>query len=175
MATIIPPKPEYNRFEIPDSFRKGQDFEDFVIAHLFPNELYTLIRRSADYHQNKQDFQESSLYPDFTLRDNATGIEFFVECKYRYSLIANSFRFSKSYQIERYKTYNDRPFFLVLGLGGSAAAPAEIFLANFKDCPYVHLFKRHLRNKSIPVNKPVLSAELWKHEFPLRFPEKKIA
>ncbi|MFT3945965.1 MAG: hypothetical protein QM763_03235 [Agriterribacter sp.] len=150
MVAIIPPSPEYNRFVIPDSLRKAEQFEKFVLNNLFPPKLYTVIERTG-----------------LKLRDNATGLEFHLECRHHYSLISNSFAF-----IPENNGNND---FFVLGLGGSTESPNEIYLANFRDCPYMHLFKRHLKNKAIATNQPVSSAALWKHIPQLEVAEKKIA
>ncbi|MCC6289229.1 MAG: hypothetical protein IT249_15220 [Chitinophagaceae bacterium] len=150
MVAVIPPKPEYNRFVIPDNFRKKKQFEKFVLNNLFPPKLYTVIDRIG-----------------LKLRDNATGLEFHLKCRHHYSLISNSFTFTL-----QKKRNND---FFVLGLGGSGESPNEIYLANFQDCPYMHLFKRHLKNKAIATNQPVSSATLWKHTLQLEVAEKKIA
>lgn len=164
MPAIIPPKPEYNRFEIPESFHKNEQFENFVLHHLFPPALYTLMDQTSGSLQSAGRSRKKLLPSGLLLRDNSTGIEFYAECKYRYGLIANSFRFSKYPQIGRNKAYTERSFFLVLGLGGSASAPGDVFLANFKDCPHVHLFKRHLAGKAIAINVPVHPESLWKQQ-----------
>ncbi|PVD53731.1 hypothetical protein DC498_04255 [Terrimonas sp.] len=150
MVAIIPPKPEYNRFVIPDSLRKAEQFEKFVLTNLFPPKLYTVIGSAG-----------------LKLRDNATGFEFHLVCRHHYSLISNSFTFVAN--------RNNIPVFFVLGLGGSAETPNEVYLANFQDCPYMHLFKRHLKNKAIITNQPVSSAALWKHSPKIEAAEKKIA
>lgn len=146
MVTIIPPKPEYNRFYIPDNCRNGEPFENYVLQHLFPKKHYTLI---------------SSTQPLFVLKDKATGLEFCVECKYRSSVIANSVSFSKASQIEQNKTHTDRPIFLVLGLGGSCDTPNQVFLMNFLQAECVMLNKRHIHGWEIAKNIPVPSAHLW--------------
>ena len=175
MAAIILPQPEYNRFEIPEIFRKNKEFENFVLNNLFPRELYTLIDHTASNLQNAGRSGKRNPQAGLLLRDNSIGTEFYADCKYHYGLIANSFRFSKEPKIGRYKTYTERSFFLVLGLGGSSSAPTEVFLANFKDCPHVHLFKRHLAGKAIPTNIPVQSESLWKQEPRHHFFSKRIA
>ncbi|MFT3747911.1 MAG: hypothetical protein QM768_06320 [Agriterribacter sp.] len=150
MVAIIPPQPEYNRFVIPDNPRKTEQFEKFVLNNLFPPGLYTVIDRKV-----------------LKLRDNATGFEFHLECRHHYSLISNSFTFIAG--------RNGTPDFFILGLGGSAEAPSEVYLVNFQDCPYTHLLKRHLRNKAIITSQPVNSPTLWKHSPKIEAAEKKIA
>lgn len=157
MATIIPPKPEYNRLDIPESFRLNEKFEHFVLNTLFPESLYTLLAKD----QNVK------------LKDNATGVEFYIHCEHRFSLIANNFTFPASPHIGSGKSR--KKIFLVLGLGGTADAPYEIFLTDFEDCPQKHLYKRHLKNKSISTNQAVGAATLWKDVVQLKRKERKRA
>lgn len=172
MATVIPPNPGNNRFHIPDSFRKVDDFQDFVINTLFPPALYTVINRSPGYLRNVEDSKGNNLYPVLTLRDHSNGFEFNIECRHRHALIANNFKFAGN---SSSGIHRELPVFLILGLGGEAGKPTEVFLTNFKDCPQVSLFKRHLKNKSISVNNAVPSARLWTHEPLSRLAKKEIA
>ncbi|MGN6494666.1 MAG: hypothetical protein ACTHLE_21930 [Agriterribacter sp.] len=172
MATVIPPKPENNRFHIPDSFRKGDEFQDFVINTLFPPALYTVVNRSPGYLRNAENSKGNTSYPVLTLRDHSNGFEFNIECRHRHALIANNFRFAGNLP---FNIRQELPVFLILGLGGEAGKPTDVFLTNFKDCPPVSLFKRHLKNKSIPVNNAVLSARLWTHEPLSQLVKKEIA
>ena len=146
MVTIIPPKPEYNRFYIPDSCRNAEQFENFALEHLFPKKHYTLV---------------SSSKPFFVIKDKATGLEFCVECKYRSSVIANGFSFSKTSFNEGDKTDSGRPHFLILGLGGTCDAPNQVFLMNFAQAQCVMLYKRHIHGWEIAKNVPVSSTYLW--------------
>ena len=157
MVTIIPPQPEYNRFAIPESIRKDEKFEDFVLKTLFSSDIYTLLDRSKG----------------LKLRDNISGIEFYIQCKHRFSLITNNLSFSASPHLSTAESKTN--IFLVLGLGGSAEHPYEVFVINFEDCPSKHLFKRHLKNKSVNVTQPLSSALLWKDILPLKVKAKKRA
>lgn len=159
MAIVIPPKPQYNRFEIASKSRDNIPFQKYVFNVLFPPHLFTLVKRTSNSLPN-------SAEQGFILRNHSNGFEFYIECRHHYSLIANSFKFNKSSRFERYE---GRPLFLILGLGGSAENPNEIFLANFNDCPVESLRKRHLCSKSIPADKAVTSSALLKQEDNLTF------
>lgn len=150
MVTIIPPRPENNRFAIPESTRQNEEFENFVLSILFPSELYTLLERSDN----------------LKLKDNTTGIEFYIQCKHRFSIISNSLTFFKQSHINSIN--NPQPLFLVLGLGGAPEVPGAIYLINIADCPHHHLFKRHLKNKAVDIDQPVPSTLLWKDVRPLK-------
>ena len=162
MITVIPPAKQTHLL-IPDGFQKGEQFEDYVRRYLFPKTQYKLIHPTPGYMQNKKDYPESSLKPDFTLQDILNGRSFYVECKFRSALIANSYTFSKRYQLERYKPHTDLPFYLVLGLGGKASAPNQVFLLNFADCQFAMIYKRHLSGLEIQKDVPVQPLQLWKN------------
>lgn len=113
----------------PETFRKGEAFENYVRQHLFTKEKYTVVERTHNYEANKSDFIESTLKADFRFRHNATGNEFFVEAKWRKQLFLEHLEFSKPGQLERYRSYaKELPLYVVIGLGGSANQPDKIFM-----------------------------------------------
>lgn len=160
MVTIIPPRPLYNRFEIPDNSGKNEEFEKFVLRNLFPKQHYSLAVQNPGYLQNT----DSNRQTGYILCDAATGLEFYIHCRYCHALIANGFKFRKTHQLDQHILYKSHPIFLILGLGGTPGAPNEVFLSNFEDCPTEHLLKRHLKGKSIPVNQFIPFSDLWKQE-----------
>jgi hypothetical protein len=58
-----------NEFNAPESFRKGEAFEDYVRQVIFPASDYKLVHRTHSYHSNRNEFVESSLLTDFLFRD----------------------------------------------------------------------------------------------------------
>lgn len=157
MVTIIPPRPEYNRFDIPESTRQDEKFENFVLSALLPPELYTLLESNNN----------------LMMKDSNTGFEFRVQCRHRFSLISNSLTFANPSHPDQDITRQS--FFFLLGLGGSPGSPEEVYLLNTQDCPHGYLLKRYLKNKAISINQPVPSALLWKNVTPLKYKRKKIA
>ncbi len=157
MVQIIPPKPEYNRFEIPESFGKNLVFEKFILQNLFPQQYYSMIDSASDYLSKVDNFHR----PDFILRDSSSGFEFYIRCKYHHALISNSFRFNKSLQADQSVYFTEKPIFLVLGLGGSPDSPNEIYFSDFNDCPNEHLLKRHLKGKFITTNQVIRISDMW--------------
>lgn len=65
---------------------KGDDFEHCLRKKVFTPESYDLVMKTHDFHENKKDYVESSLYPDYLFRDKETNEEFWVEAKYRENL-----------------------------------------------------------------------------------------
>ncbi len=139
----------------PSSFYKGENFEQYVEDLLFPERFYTLVRRTDNYERNLKRFSESTFDPDFTFRCRKTNFEFSVEAKYRTSLDRdNRLSWSKLYQMERYKQYdqNIHPVFIVVGLKGVSEKPKEIYLFPIK----------HRKNQYVNLNMEV--AEKYKLE-----------
>lgn len=58
------------------SFKKGEDFENFVENNLFSNKNFTLIRRTSSKKQNEKKYAEDTKKPDFEYRCNKTLNEF---------------------------------------------------------------------------------------------------
>ena len=159
MATIIPPYPLYNRVEVPGSFCKHTQFENFVRSILFPPALYTWASPMGSHLQNIKRAESQGSLSGFIVQDNTTGFEFSLECRYHHGLIANSCRFAEQHAFPGAVAI--RPVFLLIGLGGLADASNAVFLIDRKASPYKHFYKRHLFGKSIATHTPVPSSALW--------------
>jgi len=70
----------------PESYVKGEEFEQYVRRYLFPKERYDPVHQTHDHNANKNDFVEASKEPDFKFRSRRSGREFLVEVKYRSGL-----------------------------------------------------------------------------------------
>jgi hypothetical protein len=66
----------------PESFKIGEQFEEYVREAIFTNTNYDLVERTHNYKSNSRDYVESSLKPDFKFRDRKTKREFYVEAKF---------------------------------------------------------------------------------------------
>ena len=151
-----------NEIRKPDSFGKGEDFEQYVRDYVFPKNKFDLVRRSHDFADNEDDYIESTLMPDFTFRDKANGKEFHVEVKYRSYFYQGAVEWCKSYQLKRYKEIaKEIPVLIALGVGGTTDYPEEIFLFPVKNVKYPKLFVSVLEQYRFYVDKPVFSKYLW--------------
>lgn len=160
MVAIIPAKPEYNRFLIPESKRNVQAFKNYVLKTLFPKEYYSLKEETDT---------------GFILSDNVSGNLFLIECRHKFSLIANGLKFSRSIDTSKTKIKAGLPSFLVVGIGGSESTPTEIFMINFADKLNAQLLKRHLRSKAIPTDKAIVLSDFLKEGPKLSLSRKKTA
>lgn len=115
----------------PESFAKGEAFEDYVRSYLFPHNYYELIHRTHDYNSNNNDYIESSLQPDFKFRCIKTGKEFFVEAKYKSNpeYFKDKIEWCKPHQLKRYREIDkETKVFIILGFGGKPKRPDELIL-----------------------------------------------
>ncbi len=174
MVAIIPPKARYNSFDIPERNTKNDLFESFVLRQLFPSELYSCIHLSG-HKKNGGQFQKTAIANIVLLKDNNSGLEFYLECKHHFGFIANSFRFSKTLRESAYKSDSDRATFRILGVGGTAENPLELFLIHADSRYTVHLKKRHLIGKTVGTNTSIPPSYILKQLRKTEFSAKRIA
>jgi hypothetical protein len=67
----------------PETYVKGDEFEQYVRKCLLPKGRYDLVHQTHDYSANENDFVETSKEPDFRFRSRRSRREFLVEAKYR--------------------------------------------------------------------------------------------
>lgn len=155
-----------NEVNKPNSFIKGEAFEDYVRKYIFPKSDYDLVHRTHDYNSNNGDYVESSLKPDFMFRDKKNGKEFYVEAKWRKGIYnrENKIEWCNDKQLKRYKAIdkNENKVFVILGFGDKPTYPKEIVIFPMKGCNYNALYDSFLDRYSFYVNKPVFSDYLWK-------------
>ncbi|MBD0289323.1 MAG: hypothetical protein ICV79_28485 [Flavisolibacter sp.] len=145
----------------PQSFKMGEQFENYVRMSLFVDSYYDILERTHNYKTN-QDYVQSSLKPDFTFRDKWTKKEFYVEAKFRTGLYNNKIVWCKDQQLERYQSYNKgKPFFLILGIGGNPKHPEFLSLIPLAQARYTGLFTSHVEKFEIQPDKPITSKTLW--------------
>lgn len=146
----------------PESFKVGQQFEDYVHKYLFPNTYYDVIEMTHGFQTNRKNYVEASLNPDFKFRDKYTKKEFWVEAKFRTRMYKNKLIWCNEKQLARYQLLNKQiPVFLILGDGGKAAFPDGVSLIPLSKAKYTGLFPSFVDQYAIELEKPVTSKELW--------------
>jgi len=139
----------------PESFVKGDEFEDYIRAYLFVKDRYDLIQKTHDYVTNKDDFVENTKEPDYKFKSR-TGKEFFVEAKYRSDYYENAIEWCKPFQLKRYKEIDKKtPVFVTIGVGNYSSSPGQIFFIPLKDIKYTKLFRSFLKKYEVSVNSPI--------------------
>jgi hypothetical protein len=145
----------------PESFKMGEEFENYVRKYLFVDKYYDIIERTHNYKTNK-DYVESSLKPDFKFRDKWTKKEFYVEVKFRTGFYNNKIVWCKEKQLARYLDYNKQlPVFIMLGMGDNPKYPEFLSLIPLAQAKYTGLFQSHAEKFEIEIAKPISSKILW--------------
>ncbi len=145
----------------PQSFKTGEQFENYVREFLFIDNYYDILERTHDYKTN-QDYVQSSLKPDFRFLDRWTKKEFYVEAKFRTSLYNNKTVWCNDKQLARYSEYNkEQPVFLILGMGDNPKRPEFLSLIPLTQAKYTGLFPSHAEKFEIQVDNPISSRTLW--------------
>lgn len=152
-----------SELETPESFVKGDEFEKYVREVMFPKDKYELVHKTHSYRDNKGDYIESTLYPDFLFRCKNTNKEFYVEAKYRSGFFKDKVEWSNNQQFKRYKEVNvKKPVFVCLGLKGTPKYPEYVFIMPISKVKYTGLYESALRDFEFHIDKPVFSNYLWK-------------
>ncbi|MFH1472472.1 MAG: hypothetical protein ABIF85_06230 [Nanoarchaeota archaeon] len=140
---------------------KGASFEDYV-QRLFDQRDWTIADKTKDLSGTLGRKVESDKNPDFLFRHNATGKTVAVECKYRaeFSIGKNGkygLYWAKEHQMDNYREFQERmhyPVFVAIGVGGTASAPKQLFLAPLYMLKYRWAVKDYLeRIERNPVRK----------------------
>jgi len=149
----------------PESFVKREAFENYVRNKIFPLSNYHLIYKTPNYNENRKDYIETTLYPDFMFREKDSDKSFFVEAKWRNGEYRKKGKIPWSYtkQLKRYKAVDkEDKVFIILGVGGKPSNPDKIALFPVSGCNYIELYDKFIDKYSIPVNKPVSAKYLWR-------------
>ncbi len=154
-------KAAWNEVSKPETFVKGDEFEDFIRKQIFPHNDYDLLAKTHDYASNKNDFVQSSTDPDFKFRSRRSGNVFFVEAKYRSAYFDGTIEWCKPYQQTRYEAINRvTPVYVVIGVGNLPSSPEHVFLVPVKRIRYLRLFRSFLREYEVPHNRAVSAEKL---------------
>ena len=155
-------KAAWQELRKPASYVKGDEFERYIRAKLFPPVNYALLHKNQDFFTSQDFYIESSKEPDFRFKSQQRGTEFFVEAKYRSHFFRGKLEWCKTYQLRRYQVINkDTPIFIVIGVGKIPLAPEQVFLIPMKEIKYSILFQSFLRKFNIPVDQCVPETSLF--------------
>ena len=133
-----------------ENYGKGLEFEKYVVSR-FSKKYFSLKEWRGDKHSHGI-YAESCTYPDmeltFTLREKT--YTFAVECKWRAKYNAqDKVRWSYKEQLARYRQFakdKNIPVFIILGIGGTPAEPAEVYVVPLASIDRVELSRNWLEN-----------------------------
>lgn len=111
--------------------QKGDDFEKYVVQK-FSKNYFSVLEWTGDKYV-KGTYSQSNTHPDlafkFKFKDKDT--DFAVECKYRSDYYKNGVEWCTNRQLENYRNYakeKNRTVYVVIGVGGEATAPEELYI-----------------------------------------------
>lgn len=118
----------------PDSFQKGQQFEDFVENVLFPDSEYSIEHKTSEFKQNRVRYVGDAQLPDFRFKSKVTGQEFHVEAKFSFSSWQGEYTIASENQVKIFNKidFEETPVFVALGFGGQAHDPDFVSLIPFE-------------------------------------------
>jgi len=129
-----PRGPVFARIAVPrdaDPAEKGYAFEQFIVSMFDHESYFTLLEWRSDKKLGKIT-PLSNCHPDLELEFEFKGIRqtFAIECKYQHFLPAGQFAWAKEKQLSNYRQFalnKNIPVFVVLGYGGNAGIPEELY------------------------------------------------
>ncbi|WP_026315636.1 hypothetical protein [Riemerella columbina] len=123
-----------------DSIEKGKLFEDYVQNVMFPDERYSIVRKTHNFEEVQQRHIEDCVNPDFTFKRRRTGKEYSVEAKFRKAKDYKVEVCTKE-QLERYRKYDENsPTFIALGVGDNPSEPAILLFFHISQLKSTKVF-----------------------------------
>lgn len=123
--------------------KAGLDFEKFVVQK-FDKKFFKIRNWAGDKFVDGR-YADTTTQPDIQLSLILRGQSYplAVECKWRSEPKGDFVRFANDGQLERYKAFEKQenyPVFIVLGIGGKASSPAELYILPVQELtkPFLH-------------------------------------
>jgi hypothetical protein len=145
----------------PESFKIGEKFENYVREYIFIQKYYSILERTHNYQANK-DYVQSSLNPDFKLKDLAANKDFYLEAKFRSSIYQGKISWCSQEQLRRYQELGKKQkVFVIIGMGDDPKRPEFLSLMPIAEAKYPGLFPSVVEKFEINPDIPVKSKYLW--------------
>ncbi len=126
--------------EEPQTLEVSDAFEQFIVNKLNQNPSFSIKRWRSDKFVDRI-FIQSNKHPDFEIVFSITkdgeeiGHSFGLECKWRHYFFNDKIELEAS-QINHYKQFvkeENKPVYIVIGVGGKASEPETLFLVPLED------------------------------------------
>jgi hypothetical protein len=145
-------KPRKSREELKNEKKeKGNEFEKFVVQK-FNKKYFRILEWAGDKYVNGI-YAETTTQPDLRIKFTLHDIEkeFAVECKYRSYFFKGGIDWAKDNQRTNYQNYSESKgivTFVVIGVGGRADNPEELFIVPLQDLKSDFISHEDLRKYS---------------------------
>jgi tellurite resistance protein len=128
---------------------KGLDFEKYVVQK-FSKQYFKILDWAGDKYVEGR-YAQTTLEPDLKLQFKYKNIrvDFAVECKYRSSFYKNGIAWATENQLKNFQNFSaqkKQPVFIIIGVGGIASAPEELYLVRLSDIYSTFLEKSTLNS-----------------------------
>ena len=151
-STVETVKEEVESTTVSDK-EKGDNFEKYIVQK-FSKKYFTLLEWASDKYVNGH-YAESNKHPDlsykFAYKD--LDVNFAVECKFRSDYYKNGIEWCTNQQLSNYRNYandTDKSVFVVIGVGGDASEPEELYIiplteinSNFVSKSFLQSYKKN--------------------------------
>ena len=119
------------------STRAQGDLFETKVASMFPEKYFTIVNYTPRREDLSRRLCENATDPDFLFRDNNTGEEFYIECKYRSDEDWDcGLSLCEYYHLKKYRESHDIETFFVIGYKGDPINPKTIFCISAADLKY---------------------------------------
>jgi hypothetical protein len=146
----------------PDSSQMAKQFENYLRCHIFVKKYFIILEKADDLQANQDDSIESSIHPDFKMRDKMNK-SFYLETRFRPNNFEDKINWCSHGELKRYQEFDKiSPVFIVIGLGGKPDNPQNLFLFSLQDVNHPDLELTTAFTFQIPLGKPVIPDDLWK-------------
>lgn len=146
----------------PDSTQMGKQFENYLRCHIFVKKYFVILEKTPDPQAGTSDLNESSLQPDFKMRDKMNK-SFYLEARFRPNHFEEKISWCTHGDLKRYQEFDKiLPVFIVIGFGGKPDNPQNLFLLSLQEATHPDLLLSDAFKFQIPLGKPVLPDDMWK-------------
>ena len=160
-ALLYKPIPMSANNQIPESYEMGKLFENYLRCHIFIKKHFVILDKTHDFQANQGDFIESSLNPDFRMRDKTNRV-FYLEAKFRTNSFDDKINWCNFDQLKRYQEFDKtHPVFIAIGLGGKPDYPKNLFVIPLQEAAHTDLFMSVALKYQFPLGKPIIPDALW--------------
>lgn len=147
--------------QIPESSEMRKLFENYLRCHIFVKKHFVILDKTHDFQTNQGDSTESSLDPDFRMRDKTNRV-FYLEAKFRTDAVDDKISWCNSDQLKRYQEYDKtHPVFIAIGLGGKPDYPKNLFIIPLQEAAHTDLSMSVVLKYQFPLGKAVIPDDLW--------------
>jgi hypothetical protein len=147
--------------QIPESLEMGKLFENYLRCHIFVKKHFVILDKTYDFQVKPDDSIESSLNPDFRMRDKTNRV-FYLQAKFTTDSLDDKINWCNSDQLKLYQEFDKtHPVFIAIGLDGKPDYPKNLFVIPLQEVAHSDLSLSVALKYQFPLGKPIIPDDLW--------------